>query len=111
MPSLRERKRYLTFEIVSESQINDFSAVSEQINPILEEFLGTLNAAEAGIIMLEETWQPQTQRGIIRVNNKYVEKLKTAIMLVESIERQPVIVKSVNVSGNLKKAKLFASAS
>lgn len=110
-PTLRERKRYLTFEIVSEDHFNDFSGISEEIYEALEDFLGTLGNAEAGILMLEDSWNPQTQHGVIRVNNKHVEKLKTSLMLIENIGKHSVIVKSVKTSGLLKKAKQFASAS
>ena len=110
MPSLREKKRYLTFEIISNKQINDFSAISDQIYDVFEDLFGTFGSAEAGILALEELWQPEVQKGIIRTNNKYVEKLKTSLSLIESIGSHNVIVKSIKVSGNLKKAKEFAMA-
>ena len=111
MPSLREKKRYLAFEIISERQISEFLPVSEAICDALYEFLGTLGYAHSGALLLEEAWQPATQNCVIKVNNKYVEKLKTCLALVEGIGQQNVIVKSVKVSGNLKKAKSFAAAS
>ncbi len=111
MPSLRERKRYLAFEIVSENEIEEFSLVSDAIKDSIADFMGTYGASEAGILVLEELWSQEAQKGVIKVNNKYVEKLKTCLALVEQIDQQKVIIKSVKVSGNINKAKSFSMAS
>ena len=42
-------------------------------------------------------------KGVIRVSNKHVDDLKGALTMVETIGRDPVIVRSRGVSGILKK--------
>ncbi|MBT3406763.1 hypothetical protein HN419_06415 [Candidatus Woesearchaeota archaeon] len=104
LPSLREKKRYLVLEVVSDSQINDFKAVSDAIWGGALKYLGEFGVAEAGIVILGEKWNPKLQRTVIRVNNKHVDKLKMALSLIRNIDKQNVIIKSVGVSGILKKA-------
>ncbi|MBW2964822.1 hypothetical protein KY363_05155 [Candidatus Woesearchaeota archaeon] len=104
MPSLRERKRYLAFEIISEKPIQDFKAVSYAITNTALQFLGELGCAEAGIIMMQDKFDAQRQRGLIRVNNRSLDRLRATLALVQKIDNQDVIVRSVGASGIIKKA-------
>ena len=104
LPTLREKKRYLAFEIMSKSKIKDFSAVSSSIWAYLLSFMGEIGSAKAGMWVLADKFDSKTQTGIVRINHKYVNELKTALALIDKIENQEVIVRSLNVSGILKKA-------
>ena len=77
LPALKEKKRYLAFHIISDEKIS-FNQAAIQINSKANEVLGILESAKAGINILKETWNPKTQKGIIRVNNKYVHHLKSS---------------------------------
>jgi len=105
LPTLKERKRYLAFEIVSDNKIGDFRTVSKEIMDKSFEFLGVLGVAKAGIQILPKFWNPGLQRGIIRVSHKHVDELKAALMFIKKIDNKEVILKSVGVSGILNKAK------
>jgi len=104
LPSLREKKRYLVFEIISKKNIKSFSEVSNLIWQSSLSFLGEIETAKAGIWVLPDKWNQKKQRGMIKVNNKYVDNLKTALTLVKNFKRQQVIIKSVGVSGMVNKA-------
>ena len=54
LPSLREKKRYLVFEIVSKEPIKDFSVISKAIWKALLDLSGVLGASKAGIWLLIE---------------------------------------------------------
>jgi ribonuclease P/MRP protein subunit POP5 len=103
MPSLRERKRYLAFEIVSERPIENFRAVNDAIWSKSLEFIGELGCSEAGIIVMHEKYNIEKQRGVVRVNNKNLNKLRATLALIEQIEDTNVIVRSLGASGVLKK--------
>lgn len=105
LPTLKEKKRYMAFEIVSEQKINDFKAVSDAIMSKSLEFLGQLGVAKAGIQILPDCWNPKSQRGLIRVGHKNVDELKASLTFVQKIDNKDVILKSVGVSGILNKAK------
>lgn len=103
LPSLREKKRYLAFEVLSKSRIKSYSSVSKAIWQGMLSFNGTRGAAQAGMMLLPEKYDDKTQRGIIRVNHKAVDALKGSLVLVQDIDNTPSIVRSLGVSGSLRK--------
>ena len=108
-PSLRERKRYLAFEVISEAPVGDSKAVYGAINQKALEFLGTLGCAEAGMIMLTDKYNEERQRGLIRVSHKSLDKLRASLAFVDTINGKKTIVRSVGASGILNKAARYAS--
>src|SRR3989344_3994994 len=105
LPSLREKKRYLAFEVISKSRISSFDAVSNAIWQSCIQFMGQLGTAKAGIMPLENKWNSEMQRGIIKVGNKYVNHVKSAFVFASKIEGKDVIFRSLGVSGILNKAE------
>jgi len=103
MPSLREKKRYLAFEVMSKSSING-SHVYDAIHVSLIELMGNMESAKSNMKFIEEKWDSNKQKGIIRVNHKYVDHLKASLALIDNINKEEVIVRSLGVSGILKKA-------
>ena len=101
LPTLRERKRYLAFEIISESPIGDFEAVSSSIWTSCLSFLGELECGKAGIMMMKYN----NQRGLIKVSHKYTKKVRASISLMQQIKGTDVIVRSIGLSGTIKKAE------
>lgn len=104
LPSLREKKRYLAFRIISKGKISQFLPVLKAINSSIFSFLGELGAAKAGTIVLEDTYNPERQSGIIRVSHRHVDELRSALMTINKIEGKDSIVITAGVSGMLKKA-------
>ncbi len=105
LPSLREKKRYLVFEIISKEKIIDINLVSNAIWHYCLQFLGQLGTAKAGLMVLNNKWNSELQRGIIKVSNKYVDALKAALTFANKIDNADVIFRSVGVSGILRKAE------
>lgn len=105
LPSLREKKRYIVFEVISKERINDINLVSSAISRCSLQFLGQLGAAKAGIMMLNNKWNPALQRGVIKVSHKHVDAAKAALTFANRIDNADVIFRSVGVSGILRKAE------
>ncbi|MEK6868950.1 MAG: Rpp14/Pop5 family protein, partial [Nanoarchaeota archaeon] len=105
LPSLREKKRYLVYEVVSGNRFNDALHVNKSILEAAKEFLGNLGMARAGIITMNDQWNADMQRGIIRVNNRHVDDLKASLVFAGSIDGKETIVRSIGASGILKKAR------
>lgn len=103
LPSLREKKRYLAFEILSKSKIKSFSRVSNAVWQGMLSFNGIKGAAQAGMWLLPERYNESLQRGIIRVGHKHVDALKASMVMTQEIDNIPVIARSLGVSGSLKK--------
>ena len=105
LPSLREKKRYLVFEAVSKEKITDANAVSGAIYSNSLKFLGQLESAKAGIMVLSNKWDANMQRGIIKVGHRHVDALKASLTFIDKVNNQDAIFKSLGVSGILKKAE------
>ncbi len=105
LPSLREKKRYLAYEVMSRNRFNDALNVNKAILEAAKELLGSVGMARAGIITMNDQWNEDMQRGIIRVNNRHVDDLKASLVFAGSIDGKEAIVRSVGASGILKKAK------
>ncbi|HLD10756.1 MAG TPA: Rpp14/Pop5 family protein [Candidatus Nanoarchaeia archaeon] len=102
LPSLKEKKRYLIFEIIGIKCSLEKIKIVILLN--LHDFVGEYGLGLMGIIFLDD-WQ--NNRGIIRVNNKYVDLLKASFVKIDKIDKERVIVKSVKTSGILKKARSY----
>jgi len=103
LPVLREKKRYVAFEVLSNRK-SSFYEVSKALWNAFSFFIGELELAKAGIMVIANTFNKDVQKGVIRVNNRYVDHVKAALVFVKAIEQQPVIVRSLIVSGVLNKA-------
>lgn len=104
LPTLKEKKRYLAFEIVSKAKIKDFSEVSKAIQAAVLAFVGTKGAADLGIIMIPEKFDPATQKGLIKVSHNGLDILRASFAQVIQIGNEPAIVRSIGASGILEKA-------
>lgn len=105
LPSLREKKRYLVFKVISEKGIDNINSIKESIFLSYNNLFGEIGMAKAGLLMLNDKYNKELKRGIIKVNNKMLNNLKASICFIKTIEKQNVIVKSIGVSGILKKAE------
>jgi len=101
LPSLREKKRYLAFEVESKEKIT-FLEVKKAIEGKMKEFIGTLGMANTGMIFLKD-WKDN--KGIVRVNSKYVDHTKAGMALVKEVNNKRVIIKSLAVSGIIDKLR------
>lgn len=100
LPSLKEKKRYLAFEVISESNIV-FKDIKEAIISSFKELFGLEGLAKAGIQFIDY----RNNKGIIRVSTKSLDNLKAAFCFLRKVNKDDVILKSLGVSGILKKAK------
>ncbi len=104
MPSLREKKRYLAFEIVSKQKISGFKRVRDAISDGVKEYLGARGSSLAGVIVLHEKFDERKQRGLVRVGHNYMDHLRASFCLIDRIAGTDVVVRSLGASGVLRKA-------
>ncbi len=105
LPTLKEKKRYLAFEIVSKSKIKAFSSVSKALWGAFLSLFGTRGAAEAGLWVFSEKYNSNSQRGLLKVSHRSLDSSRASLAMVTEIESQPVVVRSLGASGILKKAE------
>ncbi|HLC99086.1 MAG TPA: Rpp14/Pop5 family protein [Candidatus Nanoarchaeia archaeon] len=107
LPSLREKRRYLAFEIVSESRIDDFSEVSDGITASALSLLGYIETAKAGLIVMGDRWDRSRQRGIIRTGTRHLNGVMASLALIDNIKGKKAMARSLGVSGALNKAARY----
>jgi len=94
-PSLREKKRYLVYEITSKEKITKNQATT-MLKSAIKRYIGELGLAKAGIIYLDY----KNNKGILRMNNKEVNNVKAALSLIDNM-----IFKTIYTTGLLNKAR------
>ncbi|HLC51768.1 MAG TPA: Rpp14/Pop5 family protein [Candidatus Nanoarchaeia archaeon] len=100
LPSLKQKKRYIVFEIIGDQ----FNAedTKKSVEEALLLFLGQLGLAKTAPLFLSEKFKDN--KFMIKINHKFVDECKAAIILIKKIKNKEVIVKSIVTSGTLKKA-------
>ena len=104
LPSLRQKKRYVVVEVLAEKPLS-WGEFKEGIEQTLLSFWGQFGLARAGPMLIPEKFKGQ--RGIIKVNNVYVDELKAALVLSTKIKNTPIILRSIATSGTLKTASSY----
>ncbi len=99
-PSLKAKKRYIAFNLISESNVSlkDFSRVL--INNMISLF-GETSTAESDVSV--EFFNGK--KGIIRCNRNALNKVIIALTLINSVEDVKVVPLTLGVSGTMKKCK------
>ena len=98
--SMRGKKRYVYFELESETKLSK-SAVSKSLWKCFLELYGSLGTAEIKYWFIDF----HNGKGILRCAHNEVEKAKTAVVFMKSVDGIPVTPKILLVSGSLKKIK------
>ena len=102
LPVLKERKRYILFEVKSKTNIENVD-VKKQVTKACLQFLGELGVAKSGVRYLPENYK--NGKGIIRVGHKHVDEVKAALALITEIGGQKASVNVLKVSGVIDKVK------
>ncbi len=102
LPSLRQKKRYIVFEIISDKK---FSATEteKEVYQAIHTFLGQLGVAKSAPLFLSEKFNQPKQRFILKIKHKYVDEAKAALTLIKRIKNTPIIIKSLTTTGMIKK--------
>lgn len=103
-PTLRERRRYLAFKVISKNKI-PLADISGAIWHSILNFLGELGTAQANVWLVKNVYDEKNQLGLIRCTHTAVEHVRAALALVNRIGDQRVIVKVIGVSGTIKAAR------
>ncbi len=102
-PTLREKKRYLVYELLSERPLP--RDADRAVHQHLRATLGLFDGAKAGLVPVK--YDAPSQAGILRVSVAGTDKAKAALLLLGSVDGQPVIPRVRGVSGILAKTARF----
>ncbi|MBC7085604.1 MAG: ribonuclease P [Methanomethylovorans sp.] len=98
-PSLRERKRYLIIEIITEHDVSREELIRE-IFAATGSLYGDIGSSECGLKLLNF----EKQKGILRCSHMMTEKTRAALATITSIGGQRAIVHVLGISGTIKGA-------
>ena len=103
LPTLKEKKRYLAIEIISDKKVDDFSKVKRAIFDAIISFVGELGLSRMGLIFLTNKWNKDSQRAIVRVERSSLDEFRASLCLLKEIDGVPVIIKGLKASGMINK--------
>jgi len=104
-PSLRGRRRYIAFHVISEEQIL-LDDLNNTIWHTILNFLGEHGASKTDIWFAKDTYDEKKQMGLIRCSHTSVEQIRTSLALIERIGDTRVVVKVLGISGTINAAKM-----
>ena len=102
-PSMRPPKRYVVFEVVSESPIM-YNELVSTIWAGAMELLGEIGAAESGIWFVHNIYDDKRQIGVVKCRHDMVEKVRAVLSMVSVVSESKCVVKVLGVTGTIKSA-------
>lgn len=103
-PSLREKLRYVVFEIISKEKIN-FASATSAIKKTFFELYGSYGLSGAAIKFFPKFWNAEKQRGIVKSTHLWAPHLRASFTLIREIGGQKALVYSLGTSGTILKAR------
>lgn len=100
LPSLKEKRRYLVYEVISEANFN-YKDLKEAIINSFKDLFGLDGLSKAGLEFVEYN----ENKGVIRVSTKGLDMLKASFCFVRKINKDDVVLRSLGVSGMLNKSR------
>ena len=106
-PTLRERRRYIAFQVIPEIEEDfTYSDLEAAIWNVTLDFLGEDGVAKTSMWLLKDTWNPRTRTGIIRCNHKSTEVVITSLGLIDRLGDNRICFKILKVSGTIRGLRL-----
>ena len=112
-PTLRDKKRYIAFEVTSQGRLNRDDIISMLLDGSLYLFgaCGTANF-ELWVVKLwrctsennPETINEHRMKGILRCRRGEVDSLKAVIPTITNFRGEPVVFHTLGISGTIKSA-------
>ncbi len=104
LPTLREKNRYVKFKVISEEPIA-YSDLESAIWQTALDFFGESGISKISLWLVKNLYDEANQIGIIRCNNKSVEKVIITLGLISRLGDVRVIFRILKVSGTIKGLK------
>ncbi|HID27845.1 MAG TPA: ribonuclease P [Methanosarcinales archaeon] len=96
-PSLRERKRYIAFELISEKEINKGDLINEMFSSA-SSLLGDLGSSECNLWMLFF----DGRYGMVKCAHTKTEETRAILATIYNIHGVKVSIRVLGISGTVK---------
>jgi ribonuclease P/MRP protein subunit POP5 len=105
-PTLREKQRYIEFQVISEEgEELTYADLESAIWNTTLDFLGEYGVSKTSIWLLKDCWNPEKRIGILRCNNKSVQEIVATLGLIDRLGDTRVTFKILKISGTIKSIK------
>ncbi|MDK2790916.1 MAG: ribonuclease protein subunit [Methanothermococcus sp.] len=99
-PTLREKKRYIGFEIIYQNELSSNEVVGIVRNAIIN-YYGAWGCSKANPWLIDYTHP----KGILRVSRDEVDYVKASLILLSEYRHLPINIRILGVSGSIKKVR------
>ena len=99
LPTLREKKRYLAFEVLASKECS-WQEIKTAVSEAIAAHIGRTGLADAGLLFVKHN----KNKAVLRTSNTTLRSVKAALLFIKEINSQRVIVRSIIASGMLNKA-------
>jgi RNase P/RNase MRP subunit POP5 len=100
-PSERDKERYVAYEIASAGQLA--RDADRQLVEQMRMLLGIFMAPKANVTSMK--YNPEKQRGVLRINRKFVDCMRTCFAMIKKLNGQEVQINTIKTSGMIHKVK------
>jgi len=104
MPSMRDKKRYITFRLHSKNPIL-YSEMSGAAMKSMLNWMGEEGISSARVRFIRNLWNARSRTGWLTCLPGAVDDVKTALALVHQIGDDRIIFQALRVSGTIKSGK------
>ncbi len=103
-PTLRGKKRYISFQIISEEPV-EYSDLEAAIWNTMLDFLGEYGVSKTSVWLMKDLWDGNKQTGIISCNHKSLQEVIAVLGLIDRLGDNRITFKILKISGTIKGAK------
>lgn len=100
-PSMRQNKRYIVFEIISQIPVKYQDVVAAVWGSMLD-FIGELQSSDLRTWLIQNLYDDRTQRGVIKCSHTHVENVRAILSLIQVIGESRCVIKVLGVTGTIK---------
>ena len=104
-PTLREKKRYIKFEVISEAKIK-YSDLEAAVWNVMLDFHGELGFSQISLWLMKDLWDEKRNIGVVSCTHKSVSQVIACLGLIRRLGDVRVIIRPLKVSGTIKSLKL-----
>ena len=102
-PTLREKNRYIPFQVISETgEEFTYSDLESAVWNTILDFLGEQGVSKTSVWLLKDRWDQKRQIGILRCNHKSVQEIIASLGLINRLGDNRITFKILKVSGTIK---------
>lgn len=104
VPVLKEKQRYLVFEIISQ-RTHSLEEVVDALWLCALRMWGDAGVSEFSFWIPANLYTSKGKRGVVKCNNESVEKVRSILAMTKQIGHDRVVFHVVGTTGTIKSAK------